>query len=382
MVEVVLIGCETYDYNAVKKAVEKGIHLLGGPERFAHKGERILLKPNLLVPSRPERCVTTHPTVFKAVAEVLLTTGAILSYGDSPSLGSTARAAKNSGLMDAAEPLNMALADFKTGKEVYFEDGRQNRHFVIAKGVLECDGIVSLPKLKTHGLTRITGCVKNQFGCVPGFLKGEYHVKVPDATDFARMLVDLNRFVKPRLYIMDGICGMDGNGPRSGSLKKMKVLLFSADPIALDATVCRLIDLNPEYVPTTVLGKECGMGTYLEQEIELVGDDLDEFRDRTFDVVRAPVTPYTMKGIKRFAKNRLVSKPYIVEDKCSRCGTCITMCPANPKAVNWVDGDTSRVPVHSYANCIRCYCCQEVCPEGAIELNVPLARRFLSYFGR
>ena len=129
----------------------------------------------------------------------------------------------------------------------------RTREFVIANGTLDCDGIISLPKLKTHG-RRMTGCVKNQFGCIPGALKGEFHVKLASAIDFARMLVDLNSFLKPRLYVMDGIIAMEGKTHLGGKARPMKGL-FSTDPIALDATVCSLIDIDPEkFIPTIYLG--------------------------------------------------------------------------------------------------------------------------------
>ena len=377
MSKVAIIRCETYDYDIVKFAVERGIGLVGGADRFALRGEKILIKPNLLSASPPEKCVTTHPSLFRAVAEVFIASGAEVSYGDSPAIGNTKGAAKKAGLQAVAEDLNIELADFKTGVEIFFEGGRQNRKFVIAKGVLECDGVVSLPKLKTHGLEKFTGCVKNQFGCIPGVLKGEYHVKLPDAWNFGKMLVDLNRFVSPRLYIMDGIYGMEGNGPQSGRPRRMNMLLFSRDPIALDATVLRLIGLNPEYVPTTKFGSEFGAGTYRTEEIELVGDNFDDFKIPDFDIDRSPVVTREEAGFTRFIGNRVVPKPVIVKEKCVTCGICVEMCPANPKAVNWFDDDTSKPPAYNYDTCIRCYCCQEVCPEGAIELKVPVIRKLL-----
>ena len=208
-------------------------------------------------------------------------------------------------------------------------------------------------------------------------LKGEYHVKLPDAWDFGKMLVDLNRFINPRLYIMDGIEAMEGNGPRSGRPRKMNMLLFSSDPVALDATVLRLIGLNPEYVPTIKFGSESGAGTYNEKDIELVGDNYDDFKTLDFDIDRTPAATRAEGGFARFIGNRLVSKPVIAEEQCVACGICVEMCPANPKAVNWFDGDTSRPPTYHYDTCIRCYCCQEVCPEGAITLEAPVIRKLL-----
>ncbi len=375
MSKVAIIRCESYDYNEVKNAIERGITLIGGIEQFVKKDEKILLKPNILSADPPEKCSTTNPTVFKAIGEILKSTGAKISYGDSPAFHSPLSAAKKAGLADVADELGIELADFQDGQDVSYHEGIQNKKFFIANAIMENDGVISLPKLKTHGFQRMTGCIKNQFGCVPGKLKGEYHVRVPDALDFARMLVDLNNFIKPRLYVMDGILAMEGNGPRSGVPRKMNILLFSSDPVALDATVCRIIDLNPEFVPTTKFGKEAGMGTYLEEEIEILGDELDSFKNKGFEVKREPVKPYKQGAAFHFFKNLLVPKPNIDAEKCVKCGVCVNMCPVNPKAVNWKGGDKKSAPVYEYQNCIRCYCCQELCPESAITLKVPFIRR-------
>ncbi|MEI6277163.1 MAG: DUF362 domain-containing protein [Prolixibacteraceae bacterium] len=375
MSKVALVRCEDYDFQKVRDAVKRGIDLLGGAEKFVKPGEKILFKPNWLVADPPEKLTTTHPTVFRAMLEVFATTGAVFSYGDSPAIQSPELAARKTGFLEVAVAHGIALADFKNGREIHHERGVQNKKFVVANGALDCDGIISLPKLKTHGLERLTGCIKNQFGCVPGALKGEFHVKLSSAIDFARMLVDLNSFLHPRLYVMDGIIAMEGNGPRGGRGRPMKVLLFSADPVALDATVCRMIDINPEFVPTTTLGMDAGMGTWKQDEIELVGDTLESFVDKEFDIQRKPIKPYSRAKGSNLLKNALVSKPWIVNEKCTRCGTCVKVCPVTPKAVDWHDGNKKVPPSFQYDNCIRCYCCQELCPEGAVELKVPFLRR-------
>lgn len=377
MTKVVLIRAESYDVDEVRRAVTRGMDLLGGAGKFAKPGQKVLLKPNLLIGEVPDKCVTTHPAVFRAVAELFLQTGASLSFGDSPSIGSPTGAAKKAGLLQVAEELGVPEADFRTPVDVFYEKGLQNRKFVIAKAVRDNDVIVSLPKLKTHAFEKYTGCVKNQFGCIPGFRKGEYHIKLPNADDFARMLVDLNGLVKPALYIMDGIMAMEGNGPRGGKPRRMGIILFSEDPIALDATVCRLIDLDPELVPTIRYGHQAGAGKFREDEIELAGDDFSGFRLPDFDIIRSPLKVYRSRGIMRFASNRLVPKPVIVKGKCVSCGECVALCPTKPKSVNWETGDRTEPPVHNYATCIRCYCCQEICPEGAIILERPLLRRLI-----
>lgn len=375
MSKVVLIRCESYNDSDVKKAVERGIDILGGASNFASPDDKILLKPNWLSADPPAKCVTTHPAIFRAVAEMFQNAGAKISFGDSPSYQSPDTASRRTGIDAVATELNLSLADFQSGKEVFFKDGYQNKKFTIANGVLDNDGVISLPKMKTHGFQKMTGAVKNQFGCIPGTLKGEFHVKVPNASDFAKMLIDLNTYIHPRLYIMDGIMAMEGNGPRGGTPKKMNVILFSTDPIALDATACRLMDLDPELVLTNKVGMEMGAGTYLENEIEILGDPIEGFIAPDFNVNRGPVKVFSASSGLNTVKNALVPKPCIMSDKCIKCGICISVCPVTPKAVDWHDGNKMNPPTYKYERCIRCYCCQELCPESAIYLKVPFIRR-------
>jgi len=377
---VALVRCESYEYNEVKKAVEKGLDLLGGVSRFSKEGDKILLKPNLVAADPPERCSTTNNIVFKAVAEAFVNTGAIVKYGDSPGVHSPEYAARKAKIEEAANEVGIEIADFHSGQEVFFEEGIQNKRFIIANGVVESDGLISISKFKAHGFARITGAVKNQFGCIPGPLKGEFHAKITDSTLFAKMLVDINNLIKPRLYIMDAVYAMEGNGPRSGRPRKLNFLLFSEDPVAIDSTACRIINLNPEYVPTIVYGKEGGLGTYLQEEIQLVGDDINSFYTPDFDVKREPVRPFKQSGAIRLLKNALVPKPHIFSSKCVKCGVCVSVCPVKPKAVNWHDGIKDKPPTYVYNRCIRCFCCQELCPEGAIELKVPALRKIFKRY--
>jgi len=373
---VALVRCPSHTAAEVEEAVGRGIGLLGGIERFTAPGETILLKLNLLVPRDAERAVTTHPSVFRAVARQFVDAGAVVTYGDSPGFGRPLWVARRTGTATVAEELDVALAEFSSGRTVSFEDGRLIKQFTIAEGVLAADGLVSLPKMKTHGLTRITGAMKNQYGCIPGALKPEFHARLPNADLFSRMLVDLNRLLAPRLCIMDGIVAMEGNGPQHGMPRPMNALLFSDDPVALDATVCRLIELDPKLVLTVVYGDELGLGRAFE--VDLVGDPIDSFIAPDFDVNRRKASTTGSPGrYSRLARRLVVPRPVIRADACTSCGTCVAICPVVPKAVAFPNEDRSRRPAYDYARCIRCYCCQEMCPEGAIELDVPLLGRLL-----
>ena len=377
MSDVAIISCTSYDEVEVLAAVERGVSLLGGADKFVQPGEKILLKLNWLSADPPEKCVTTHPAVFRAVATVFQRAGAQLSYGDSPGFQPPETAAKKTGAAEVADQLGIPLGDFRAGQEIHFPEGRQNKRFMISNAVLESDGVISLPKMKTHAFQRVTGAVKNQFGCIPGALKGEFHVKIPSAYDFAKMLIDLNAFVRPRLFVMDGVMAMEGNGPRGGDPRKMNVLLFSTDPIALDATMCRLMNLDPALVLTNRAGAEQGLGTYRAEEINLLGDHIESFIAKDYVVNREPEQETAKRARPGFLKEALTPKPYIVEEKCVRCGICVQMCPVTPKVVNWHDGNKKNPPSYQYDRCIRCYCCQEVCPESAIFVKVPLLRKIL-----
>jgi len=374
---VAVVTCSAYDEVSVSAAVSRGLDLIGGMDSFIQPGEKIVLKPNILVGESPEKVVGPHPLVFKAVAQQARSVTEHLSYGDSPGFGKPSAQALKAGLGQTAAELGIPLADFEKGREIHFSDSPFIKQFTLANGVLDSDGLISIAKFKTHQLTRITGPVKNQFGCVPGVLKAEFHIKLPNALDFAKMLVCIDLYIRPRLYIVDGIMAMEGNGPRGGNPVNMKVLLFSKDPIAAEAVMCRLIELNPEFVPTMRPGKDWGLGTYLPEEIELLGDPIEPLINKSFNVVRAPVKAVTSSTSVSFIKNLVSPRPVIDPAKCSHCGTCVKVCPASPKAVDWHDGDHKKVPTYKYERCIRCFCCQELCPDHAISVQTPFLSRLI-----
>ena len=378
--KVALVRCDSYDEAEVYNTVRKGIDFIGGISCFAKTGEKIVLKPNVLVGVNPERCVTTHPSVFKAVGRILKDADVEVRYGDSPGfLGKGEPAMQRAGLKQAATELDIKLTDFEEGRAVTHKAALLSSRFVIANGVLDSDGLVSLPKLKTHGLTRVTGAIKNQFGCIPGLLKAQYHVKMPDPYNFAAMLVDLTSFIRPRLYVMDAIIAMEGNGPNSGTPRKVGVLIFSSDPVALDSIACKIVNLDPEIVPTSKPGERVGLGTYHYDKIEMVGDDINTVIVSDFKVIRKPPVTVPSGRLRSFIKNQTCPGPAIDKSRCTRCGICHKVCPLDPKAIVW-DRETGEFPAHNYNTCIRCYCCQEMCPEGAISIKNTFLGR--AVFGR
>lgn len=376
---VALVHCDSYDLSTVRRALDRALELVGGVDGYISRDERILLKPNLLSAHRPEENVTTHPNLVRAVAQICLEVGAKVIIGDSSSRDPYKTVYQRTGMASLSDVLDVSLVSFGEEVQVGFPNGHQNRQFILARPVLEADGIINLPKLKTHHLTRITATVKNLFGCVPGVHKPEFHVRLPGVHEFARMLVDLNLFLRPRLNIVDAVMAMEGNGPSSGDAYPLKLIAVSNDPVALDSVICRLINLPPELVLTNVYGQDYGLGWMDAEQIELVGDACEQFFAPRFKVERGPEMPYNLAWRYRFLKNWISNRPVIDPVLCRRCGQCIDQCPVEPKALAWGEAGDQRPPHYDYSQCIRCYCCQEICPYRAIKVQAPPLRHALDW---
>ncbi|MDO5361801.1 MAG: DUF362 domain-containing protein [Eubacteriales bacterium] len=374
--KVILLPCEEYEEENIYTLLKKALELLGGIESLIKKEEKILLKPNLLKRAEVEKAVITHPVVVGAFARILREKGyQNLVLADSCGHGTTKAVIKGTGMDTYLEKYEIPAIDYSQGISVKYPQGVQAKEFVIPKELLESDCVISLCKMKTHALERVTGAVKNSYGFIYGLHKAKGHTLYPSADSFARMLVDLNKYVAPRLYIMDGIVAMEGNGPGSGDPTPMKVMLVSKDPVALDSVFCRLVHLKPEMVPTNYHGEKMGLGTWKEEEIELLTPEgeismteaVSRYGNPSFNVdrteVRHNIWTKMAGALKLFQK-----KPYIDEARCIRCGICVKSCPVPGKAVDFQKG-RDKPPVYDYRKCIRCFCCQEMCPEKAIKVK-------------
>lgn len=374
--KVVLLPCGEYDEEKVYTLLKQGLYLVGGVEALIPKDAKILLKPNLLKRAEVEKAVITHPVVVGAFARILRENGyEQIVLADSCGHGTTQAVIRGTGMDTYLEKYQIPAIDYLEGIKVDYPQGIQAKEFILPKELLEQNCVISLSKMKTHALERITGAVKNSYGFVYGFHKAKGHTQYPSADSFARMLIDLNKCVAPKLYVMDGIVAMEGNGPGSGDPVQMSVMLMSTDPVALDSVFSRLVYLKPEMVPTNYHGEKMGLGTWKEEEITLLTPDgeismseaVKRYGNPQFNVDRTEVRKNIWTRMAG-ALNIFQKKPYIEADKCVRCGICVQSCPVPGKAVDFRKGK-GKPPVYDYKKCIRCFCCQEMCPQKAIKVK-------------
>ena len=374
--KVVLLPCGEYDEEKIYSLLKQGLDLLGGVEALIPKEAKILLKPNLLKKAEVEKAVIPHPVVVGAFARILRENGyEHIVLADSCGHGTTQAVIRGTGMDTYLEKYHIPAIDYSEGVKTAYPQGIQAKEFILPKELLDQDCVISLSKMKTHALERITGAVKNSYGFVYGFHKAKGHTQYPSADSFARMLIDLNKCVAPKLYVMDGIVAMEGNGPGSGDPVPMNVMLMSTDPVALDSVFSCLIYLKPEMVPTNYHGEKMGLGTWKEEKITLMAPDgeismadaVKRYGNPDFNVdrteVRKNIWTRMAGALKIFQK-----KPYIETDKCVRCGICVQSCPVPGKAVDFRKGK-DKPPVYDYRKCIRCFCCQEMCPKKAIKVK-------------
>jgi len=369
MSKVVVLRCEKYDLELIYPKIKWAIDQLGGIEKIIPRGKKILVNPNILIGTDKDNAVTTHPVVFEAIVKLLIEHEYYVTYGDSPGYGNPDKVAKKAGLKEVGDRYNLKLADFSNGKTESFPEGVVSKQFEIANAVLDTDAIVNVAKMKSHALQRITGAIKNPFGCVVGFNKGLMHGRFSNAYNFAEMLIDLNNYLKVDLHILDGVVAMEGNGPRNGTPTKMNVIMVSTDPVAIDTLFCKMIDLNPFIIPTITYGQKYGLGSY--ENIEVIGEPVDSFINKDFNIKRDTIKKSEASSL-RFLRKYVLRRPYIQESICKKCGICVEVCPVVEKAVFFKDNDKSNPPIYDYNKCIRCYCCQEMCPYHVIKTKTPI----------
>lgn len=358
--------CNSYDSDEVRDALNKALDHLGGMAAFVAPGDRVLLKPNLLAPKSPEAAVTTHPEVVRAVALEIMKVGGEVYLGDSPAVGSLSRVLKRTGIMPVVRDLEIGMVPFRTPVPVHVPEGGVYKTFLLAEEATSYDLILNLPKFKTHGMMTLTLAVKNMFGVVVGAAKPGWHLQASHTTRFADMLLDVWRAVPPRLNLLDGITAMEGNGPGSGDPLNLGVLMASPSALAMDRVAGFVAGLDIEKHPVLYQAGIRGLEGSKEDHIEVLGERVEDVR-RVFALPpSATRMDFRLPGwMNRSMRKSLNSFPQLNADLCTLCEHCAFICPTSAIALH----DRPRTGgVVDREKCISCFCCQETCPERAIDI--------------
>jgi len=348
------------EYNAAKIAasLRTGLTTLG-LEEAVKRGDRVLLKPNLVMAKTPRLAVTTHPEVVRAVAMVLSDCGAQIYLGDSPGFGALETVIKKCGLQPVLQEFAITVTSFDQDDVVADTDNLVAKRLTLAAAARQFDKIINLPKLKTHSMMGTTLAVKNLFGFIPGLKKAAWHLRAGhDREFFAKIMFDIYRQVVPVWNFMDGITGMEGEGPTGGTLRNFNLLALSADAPALDYLVEKWVGLTE---PTPLSSVALNLGIVSETSCGACGPAADK-------PLATPIKPAQGAVAATFPGHKIwrrifVKRPKISRTRCQRCRVCVQHCPA--QVMKLIDAKI----VIDYKRCIRCYCCQELCPYGAIRVG-------------
>ncbi len=347
-------------YSGCRRAVEEA--LANFP--LSVRGRKVLIKVNAMNGAEAEEGVVTHPAILKALMELLDEMGAAeVAVGDNPGISAYGRnqtAFMGNGLGEIAGERYLNLG--REARSVPFNPVFIDRVFV-SRGVMDADVVISVPKFKTHARVGISVGLKNNFGTLPGGQKANLHHRAPAPVDFASMLVDVYRLRPPDLIIVDGILAMEGIGPYAKELRYLGLLLASDNAVALDATVARMMGYEPDQLPLLRSAQKAGLGSYLEQDIQVLGpwEPIHDFRRPDLSDLNSTLPITYQGGMAEFPSFR----PSVDLGGCDGCRICAEVCP--PGALTMANG----LPRLDASMCVPCCCCQESCPRQAITMARP-----------
>ena len=362
--KVSIVRAHDYDYAELYVAVGKGIELIGGLAKIVPPGSKVFVKINHLPPPSPaEKGIITHPVFVEVILDLLKEVGADITVGDDIQSGS-GDGFQISGFRQMCQRAGVRLTNLR---EAGFVETVCNGHFLekvyLSKIALDADVIINLPKLKTHSLCVFTGGVKNMYGNIPSGLRRKFHAEYMRSEDFSQVLTDIFSAIRPQLTIMDGIIAMEGEGPAAGNLRRLGVILTSQDTVAVDAVATKIIGLNPMDIHTTRYSDERGLGVGNLQNIEVIGERIDDVTVADFKPPASVVNTLARRMprvLPRFILDQLSIKPSVIEHRCSGCSECEKICPVGAISIS---GEMAKI---DYGICIQCMCCHEVCRFNAI----------------
>jgi len=378
--DVAIVACSDYSQEECRGALQRVLEPYGGLS-WITPGMRVAIKANLVSFLKPEKAATTHPELLCQLVKLFCDAGAEVVVGDSPGglyhSAFVGRVYAATGVKRVEEFGGRLNQDFSE-KDAEFPEAKVCKTFRYTAWLDDADVIVNFCKLKTHGMMAMTCGAKNMFGTIPGTLKPEYHFRYPDPRDFARMIVDLNEYFKPRFTIVDAVECMEGNGPTGGTPRHMGAIVAGKNPHKVDLLCADLIGLARQDVPTLEAACEWGLIPGTVGELNVSGDP-SAFSISDFQIIKTGNSHLfggdgkSLKGkLTGTVLNKLLAqKPYLKKADCIGCKVCFNICPV--KAINMTD-DRPRI---DRKKCIRCFCCQEFCPQSAMIVKRTVVAKML-----
>jgi uncharacterized protein (DUF362 family) len=273
---VAILEARTYQAS-LEDIIRRGIHLF----KLDLKGKRIVLKPNL-VEFDPKGVINTHPAVIEAAIGSFRSLGArevVVAEGPGHRRDSEYLLAA-SGIYDVISEHRVPYVDLNTD-DVRLTKLRSSftnlRQLYLPETLFNADLLVSMPKLKTHHWAGVTLSLKNMFGVVPGSIYG-WPKNALHWAGIHGSILDINSSLPiPQFAIVDGIVGMEGNGPLQGQAKQSGVLILGEDLVAVDATAARLMRIEPRKIEYLEIADRF-LGNIPQERIEQAGERLERFQ--------------------------------------------------------------------------------------------------------
>ncbi len=359
----------SYDFDKIYQFIET-LQL----EEILKDKNKILLKPNLLGAFPPEKAVTTNPVVVDAVITYLKNIGKDIILGDSPGGSTTIKQVwEKTGMKQLAEKHDIPLVNFKTGGLIH--QRTKTIKFPITKFIWDVDAVINISKYKTHSLMSYTGAIKNLYGLIPGLKKSDYHKEHPDHSQFAKVISGLYSLVKDRIVIniMDGIVGMEGDGPSAGDPRNFGVMFASKSASALDFVASSMMGFQPDKLEYILPSLE--FDGIKPSEIE-INNEWQHFKFHKVKIKKiglyVKILAYSPKLLKDVFKKHFTYYPDF-NDKCRKCNICVESCPMQVMTL----GKGDAHPIINYDKCIKCMCCHEMCPYQAIYVHKSFLAKFI-----
>ncbi len=366
---VFLCRTESYQYDLIRQNIDLLFEKLELADMI-QPGMRVAIKPNLIMKSKPDAAIITHPLVVAAVGNKVKELGASVLIAESSGGLYTPAVLKSTynecGYREIAEKYGFELNYDCSYTEIFVPEGQRCKTFQIINPLLNADLIIDVAKLKSHCMTGLSGAVKNMFGSVPGLLKPELHCRFPDKQHFGEMLVDLCERMTPRICIVDAVLAMEGNGPTGGRPKHMGLIYGGTSPYCVDLVSTYLIGMQPNDIYMMRSAIQRGLCPAHMLDLDLMGEDPKNFYRDDFLQPESKSNDFITRVPKIFqpiAYKLTTPRPKIRKSDCVGCGKCAESCPQHT-----IEIVNRKAKIH-YDQCIKCYCCHEMCPIHAVDIK-------------